>query len=187
MYPVILSALLCASIGAQLAVDLPEDVRARFKNPDGSCVQCSIGILGADQNVRPAELLLWDSVYGRAVRGGAGASRVREYCAERGIEAWIIEGDTWPWIEWALKTGRGCAVTYGTGHVLTAVGISGDWIALCDNNSPRRIDWVRRDLFLREHEPYCRQCRRRHEGFCLILKAPPAPGREPTYLRWWEP
>ena len=40
-----------------------------------------------------------------------------------------------------LTTGRGAAVTYGTSHVVTAVGISadGEWVAICDNKSPRRI------------------------------------------------
>ena len=53
------------------SVELPAEVRAWYRNPDGSCVQCSIGMCGADQNCRAAASLLWSSEFGPAVRGGS--------------------------------------------------------------------------------------------------------------------
>src|SRR5210317_1769151 len=67
----------------RLSVDLPRDIRTWFRNPDGSCVQCSIGMCGVDQNVPKAATLLWDTVYGDRERGGSGPSRVARYCTER--------------------------------------------------------------------------------------------------------
>ena len=48
----------------RLAADLPREIRTWFRNPDGSCVQCSIGMCGVDQNVPAAATLLWDTPYG---------------------------------------------------------------------------------------------------------------------------
>ena len=76
----------------RLAVDLPRDIRTWFRNPDGSCVQCSIGMCGVDQNVPEAATLLWDTEYGPRERGGSGPSRVSAYCHRRGIRAFNITG-----------------------------------------------------------------------------------------------
>lgn len=59
---------------SRLAVDLPPEIRTWFRNPDGSCVQCSIGMCGVDQNVPEAATLLWDTEYGSRERGGSGPS-----------------------------------------------------------------------------------------------------------------
>ena len=64
---------------------VPAGERQRFRNPDGSCVQCSIGMMGVDLNIPAAEMLLWDSEYGPAVRGGSWPERVKEYCEARKI------------------------------------------------------------------------------------------------------
>ena len=159
-----------------LAVDLPEEHRVRFVNPDGSCVQCAIGMLGVHQNCPAAELLLWQSEYGRPVRGGSGPSRVRSYCNGRGIPAYNITGETMPWVEWSLRTGRGAAVMWGGNHMVTAVGISpdGSQVAVCDNNSPERIRWYSREQF-----------ERYHNGWVVILRLPPPPG-EPVFYPWWK-
>ena len=50
-------------------MELSPATRAWFTNPDGSCVQCSIGMVGVHCNDRNAASLLWDSEFGRAVRG----------------------------------------------------------------------------------------------------------------------
>ena len=89
---------------ARLAVDLPPQVRRWFRNPDGSCVQCSIGMCGVDQNVPAAATLLWDTEYGRRERGGSGPSRVARYCRERKIRVYNVTGrNTWDWMKWRVK------------------------------------------------------------------------------------
>ncbi len=175
---------------SSLAVNLPESVRVRYHNTDGSCAHCSIGLIGADQNVPAAAWLLWDSEYGRAVRGAGWPTQVRTYCRARGIDPWIVEGtsrETMPWIEWALRTGRGAAVTWNPGHMIAAVGISprGQWIAVWDNNQPRAIRWVSRQTFLAKHGAQ-RHGGMYYQAWAVILDAPPAPGVDPIFFRWWE-
>ncbi|KKN36161.1 hypothetical protein LCGC14_0776440 [marine sediment metagenome] len=161
---------------SNVAVDLPEEQRVRFRNMDGSCVQCSIGMLGVHMNQLAAELLLWSSPYGPAVRHGSGPSRVREYCNARGIPAFNVTGDTLPWVEWALLTGRGAAITWGRGHMVTAVGISPNrqLFAICDNNSPYRIQWVDRNTFVTKHG----------NRWAVIVRGPRPPG-VPAVYPWW--
>ena len=64
-------------------MELPAEIRGWYANPDGSCVQCSIGMCGVWQRVPSAAALLWDTEYGRKVRGGSGPSRVEAYCDDR--------------------------------------------------------------------------------------------------------
>ena len=94
---VILSGLLppVSSLLAQDMMELPVEVRRWYRNPDGSCVQCSIGMCGAWNNVPAATTLLWDTEYGPAVRGGSWPSRVADYCRRRGIRAYNVTGDTY--------------------------------------------------------------------------------------------
>ena len=88
-------------------MDLPSEVREWYRNPDGSCVQCSIGMCGVWCNVPAASTLLWDTPYGKAVRGGSWPDRVADYCERRQIKAFNITGDTtWEWMEWAARTGH---------------------------------------------------------------------------------
>jgi len=163
---------------------LPEDQRVRFRNTDGSCVQCSIGMSGAWMNIEPAELLLWRSEYGKAIRGGSGPSDVRKYLDARNIQAYSVVGNTMPWVEWALKTGRSAAVLYGAYHFVTAVGISedGQRIAICDNNSPARIQWMTTERFRKYHLAWSRKS----TGWVVILKYTPPPERRVKYLEWWK-
>jgi hypothetical protein len=125
------------------AVDLPAEIRVWYSNPDGSCVQCSIGMCGADQNVPAAATLLWSTEYGPAERGGSGPSRVAAYCEQRGIRAYNVTGQsTWDWMKWASLTGRGAAIGAGRNHFQTLIGYDVDtntWF-VCNNNSPRQID-----------------------------------------------
>ncbi len=160
-----------------LALDIPVEQRQRFWNSDGSCVQCAIGMVGVNMNIGAAEMLLWNSQYGSRVRGGAGPSRVRAYCNARGIPAYNVTGNTMPWIEWALKTGRGCAVQWGKGHMVTAVGMStdGQRFAVCDNNTPQRVDWYSRAEFTQKHYPWV-----------VILRGPIPANQPPVYYPWWE-
>lgn len=163
-----------------LACDLPENVRVWYHNPDGSCVQCSIGMLGANQNVPAAATLLWDTEYGPAERGGSSPGRVAAYCNSRKIPAWNVTGQvTWEWMAWAVDNGRGAAIGAGTAHFQTLVGrdrVKGLWY-VCNNQTPRRIDVYDDAAFRRLHLA--------SGQWCVILDAPPAAPR-PKFVKWWE-
>lgn len=159
---------------------MPSAQRERFRNPDGSCVQCSIGMLGVEHDVPAAEMLLWDSEYGPKVRGGSGPTRVAEYCRERAIPIYNVTGSqTIRWIDWALATGRDVAITWGTNHMITAVAGDRDAYYVVDNNTPTRVDRYSRQEFLRRHMAG-------GSGWCVIIKGPrPVPWIGPAVVDWW--
>ena len=163
----------------RLAADLPREIRTWFRNPDGSCVQCSIGMCGVDQNVPAAATLLWDTPYGSRERGGSGPSRVAAYCERREIRAFNITGtSTWDWMKWAAATGRPAAIGAGSAHFQTLMGYdpsSGTWY-VCNNNSPSRIDQYDEASFRRLHLA--------SGQWVVILDYPPHPERA-RYARWW--
>jgi hypothetical protein len=160
-------------------MDLPPEVRQWFRNPDGSCVQCSLGMCGVWSNVPAATTLLWDTPYGDSVRGGSGPSRVASYCDRRKIEAWNVTGsETYDWMEWAAKTGRFAAIGAGTRHFQTLYGRDKDaglWF-VCNNNSPTRVDEYTNAQFKRLHES---------SGEWVVVLKGPAPPQPPEYLKWW--
>lgn len=160
-------------------LDFPPDVRAWFRNPDGSCVQCSIGMCGIWQNCPQATTLLWDTEYGGRVRGGSYPSRVEAYCDERGIPAWNITGkNTWEWMRWAGQTGRMAAIGAGSAHFQTFVWYDRErerWY-VCNNNSPTKIDEYDEDSFRRLHLA--------SGQWVVILKTNP-PAALPQYYKWW--
>jgi hypothetical protein len=164
---------------AQQSMELPVEVRQWFRNPDGSCVQCSIGMCGAWNNVPEATTLLWDTEYGKAVRGGSWPSRVADYCRERGIRAFNVTGDsTFEWMEWAAKTGRFAAIGAGTRHFQTEYGRdrpAGRWY-VCNNNSPQRIDEYTNEGYRRLHLA---------SGQWVVILDGPAPPPPARYVRWW--
>lgn len=170
-------------------VRLPSDQRARYRNPDGSCVQCSIGMCGVAQAVPAAEWLLWDSQYGTRVRGGSDPDRVKRYCDARLIPAYNIFGrEAWPWLCWALENGRPAAITWGSRHMITAMGATFNAagridqqsaIAICDNNSPTRVSWVPVPQFRRNFEAFG------SSGWVVILRTPP-PAHAAPFRVWWE-
>jgi len=162
------------------ALDLPAEIRQWFRNPDGSCVQCSIGMCGIDQNNPNAATLLWDTEYGDKVRGGSNPQRVASYCDRRGIKAYNITGSsTFDWMKWACATGRPAAIGAGRQHFQTLAGYDparGKWL-VCNNNSPQRIDEYSEAGF--------RQLHLASGPWVVILDAPPHPVR-PEYVRWWD-
>jgi hypothetical protein len=167
-----------------LCVDLPSQQRERMRNPDGSCVQCSVAMCGVACNVPAAENLLWDSEFGPKVRGGSSPQRVKAYCDARQIPAWNISGPaSIDWVQWALTTGRPCAITWGTNHMIAAVGYSGEtltaasMIAVCDNNSPQRVDWIPYKTFLAKHQTLM-------GGWVVVLQTP-TPAGLAAYCEWW--
>lgn len=162
------------------AATIPTDQRTRFRNPDGSCVQCSIGMAAVHHACKPAEMLLWNSQYGRAVRGGSSPSRVAQYCRERNIPVINTTQNTLAVVDAALRSGRMAAIKVGSGrsaHMITVLGITGDGkYAVCDNNSPSRINYYTRA-----------ELARRHTSWAVVLLGPiPAPWRAPPLVRWWE-
>lgn len=161
------------------ALKIPEEIRRKFFNPDGSCVQCSIGMCGADQNDPNAARLLVNSEWGPAERGGSGPQRVAEYCNRRGIKAWNVTGEeTWEWMKWASRTGRMAAIGAGHNHFQTLCYYDqqqGVWW-VCNNNSPHRIDAYSERAF--------RQLHLASGQWVVILDSPPSPPR-PIYRKWW--
>jgi hypothetical protein len=142
---------------------MPTELFARFKNrPDaagrGSCVQASMSMQGSHHHEPACEYLLeGHPQYGPAILGGSWPGRVIEYCRDRHIPIFSVEGtDTIRWIEWALQTKRYAAITYGRAHMICAVGISpdGETFYICDNNFPSEIRAVSRKVFVGEHRGY---------------------------------
>ena len=174
----IIAAILCAPL---LAADYPRSIDTAYVMPagiyslyenrrgpkgQGSCVWASNAMAGAHHDVRSAESLLRQSEYGPPIGDGAWPGRVERVFKERGIPAWNIEGtDTIKWIEWGLKTGRHVPITYGTAHMICAVGISPDkqTFYIVDNNYPSEVRAVKRDVFVREHRGYA-------GGWCVIFQ-----------------
>jgi len=162
-----------------LAMDLPAELRQLYRNPDGSCVQCSIAMCGHDQNVPQASTLLWTTGYGPAERGGSWPQRVAAYSAARGIRIYNVTGSsTWEWMKWAARNGRGCAIGADYAHFQTLMGHdpqTGTYY-VCNNNSPQRVGEYTEDEFRRLHLA--------SGQWCVILDYPPHPAR-PVYRKWW--
>lgn len=161
------------------SMELPESVREWYRNPDGSCVQCSLGMAGAWVNLPQATTLLWDTSYGPAERGGSWPERVSRYAQSRQIPLYNVTGEpTIAWMEWAMETGRGCGAALGIAHFQTVYGrdkAQGLWYVV-DNNSPRRIDVYTDAEFYRLH---------RISGlWCVVLDTVPGPS-VPQYHKWW--
>lgn len=182
MFRLILLILTCCLMAAEPAVhtmQLTPAQRNWFRNPDGSCVQCSIGMAGVHCNDLKAATLLWDTRYGSQVRGGSWPSRVEAYCQERGITAWSVTGDTTiEWCRWAAKTGRFAAIGAGRAHFQTLYGYDEGrkrWL-VCNNNSPDRIDEYTEEGF--------RQLHYASGPWVVILQRSSSP--HPVLTEWWK-
>jgi hypothetical protein len=160
------------SIAAEPAqtMELPAEIRAWYRNPDGSCVQCSIGMCGVWSNVPAASTLLWNTEYGPAERRGSWPSRVSEYAASRGLKLYNVTGETTlVWLRWAARTGRFAAMAAGNAHFQTLYGIDperGAW-QVCNNNSPHAIDDYTEAEFKRLHA--------RGGAWIVVLDTPAVP------------
>jgi hypothetical protein len=161
----------------------PED-RAYFRNPDGSCVQCSIGMVGMHINKPEWTYVLWDSEYGPAQRGGSGPSRVERYAQQRGMKIFNVTGDSYedtrPWMLWAAKTNRFAAIGAGTRHFQTLYGYDPTserpW-KVCNNNSTWKIDSYTEDEFRRLHMA---------SGPWVVVPNEPASPKAPAVVEWWK-
>lgn len=160
-------------------MELPPAVRAWYRNPDGSCVQCSNGMVGVHNNIIELATLLWDTEYGAKVRGGSWPSRVEQYCNARGIKVYNVTGEnTWDWMRWAAKTGRFAAIGAGSAHFQTLYGWDPQrnvWF-VCNNNSPTRVDTYTWEQFRRLHLA---------SGQWVVIPDYAAPPVSPSYVDWW--
>lgn len=172
-----------ATSTAQDSMWLSPEVRDWYRNPDGSCVQCSIGMCGCHTNDNNAATLLWDTEYGSKVRGGSWPGRVTNYANQRGLRLWNVTTDNWEdmreWLVWCCKTGRFAAIGAGTAHFQTLYAYVPDqdkpW-GVCNNNSPKRVDWYSENDFRRLHE---------QSGYwCVILKS--SASDTPVFRNWWD-
>lgn len=159
-------------------MQLPPEIRAWFRNPDGSCVQCSIGMVGVHANNLNAATLLWDTPFGERERGGSTPARVAAYCNERHLEAWNVTGQvTWDWMKWACRTGRFAAIGAGTAHFQTLYGWDPQkrvWY-VCNNNSTQRVDEYTPAQFERLHLA---------SGQWVVVLKNSTPVH-PVYHAWW--
>jgi hypothetical protein len=164
-------------------MELPPEYRQWFRNPDGSCVQCSNGMVGMHINRPEWTFLLWDTPYGPAVHGGSWPGRVADYARQRGMHIFNVTGsdysDTRPWMMWAAQTNRFCAIGAGGSHFQTLYGyVPGDarpW-KVCNNNSPQKIDEYSEDEFRRLHLA---------SGPWVVVPDEPAPAPPPRLVEWW--
>lgn len=175
-------------------MELPPESRAWFRNPDGSCVQCSIGMCGLNQvgssylgpTAWSAASLLWDTPYGSRVRGGSYPSRVEAYAEVRHMTVYNVTGkQTFDWMRWAAKTGRFAAIGAGSAHFQTLYGWdpngtpndpSDDRWYVCNNNSPTRVDEYTWTQFQRLHLD--------SGPWIVVLDVVPPPAN-PKYIAWW--
>lgn len=166
-------------------INLPKQTLTWFYNPDGSCVQCSGGMIGAYHTDFLQATLLFSTEYGRAERGGSGPDRVARYCRERGIEVYNVTGrgfaDTKPWIDWSAKTGRFCAIGYFGMHFQTFYGKDFDKnLYYVQNNWSGTFDAPYEHseaTFKRNHEA---------SGAWVVIPKRPPPSPDPVYVQWWK-
>lgn len=112
----------------------------------GSCVHASVVMLFRWQG-RPAMAQHWRETYG----GGESARGLHSKMNREGIRyAYTTNADV-KFIEWALKTHRGAAVTWMGGvHMVCLVHLDDKRAGILDNNSIGRVKWMPRTQFLAE-------------------------------------
>jgi hypothetical protein len=178
----LLVARTCSADELPQSMDLDPDVRANYRNPDGSCVQCSNGMQGWWHRDENGATLLWDSAYGPAVRGGSSPSRVAGYARSRGMRIFNVTGAdyTFPWMKYCAATNRFCAIGAGTRHFQTLYayrpGEAKPW-GVCNNNSTHKIDWYSEADFRRLHLA---------SGPWIVVYDGPAPASPPEPTTWWQ-
>lgn len=130
------------------AVEIPAEYRVHNWAPygSGSCVHASMVMLFNWQGL-PEVGTYWRQQY----HSGETFSGLARKLEQNGI-AWagVNDGDV-SFLEWALRTRRGCAVTVeGGAHMVCLVHLDELRAGILDNNSPGRITWTSRDAFLTE-------------------------------------
>lgn len=165
-------------------MEIPSDLRAWFRNPDGSCVQCSEGLVGMHNNLPAWTFLLFDTEYGKAQHGGSWPGRVASYAKTRGMRIFNVTGnsfeDTRAWMIWAAQTNRFAAIGAGGSHFQCLYGyIPGaqkPWL-VNNNNSTSVIDEYTEDGFRRLHMA---------SGPWVVIPDEPASAPPPRIVEWWK-
>lgn len=169
------------------SMQLSLETRHAGDNTDGSCVQCSLTHCGYHSNVPAAALLLVDSQYGSAVRGGSTPSRVASYCNARHIPAWNITGEgngvttgTKAWMRYAAKTRRFAAIGFTPRHFETLWGYDYEkqkWLVV-NNQLPAqmRVEEYSDEEFMRHHLE--------SGAWIVVLKQPGS--ENPVLEEWWK-
>jgi hypothetical protein len=164
---------------ASTAMELPPEVTRWYRNPDGSCVQCSIGMVGCHNNLPAWSTVLFDTEYGPAQRGGSWPSRVASYARARGMRIYNVTGSpTLAWMEWAAKTNRYAAIGAGRSHFQTLYGRNAaeDRWYVCNNNSTSKVDVYTPAGFRSLHLA---------SGPWIVVPDEPAPAPIPRIVAWW--
>ena len=157
--------------GTEVAVDLPTTEKKRNtggRDGAGLCVFTSIEYCARWQNER--RLVDFQKEM-KKEPGGGYPQKVDKMIAKYGAGTPYIqyEGGDMSIMKDALKSGRGCAVTWGSDHMICLFHLDDKWAAVCDNNSPERIQWLTPEAFKRKWTAGGRS------GWTVILLAPPPP------------
>lgn len=130
-------------------VDIPPAYRVHnWTGPtgSGSCVHASMVMLFNWQG-RPDLGAYWQ----QQMHSGEKPEGLARKMDSIGV-AWagVTNGDV-GFLEWAVRTRRGCGVTVqGGSHMVCLVHLDEVRAGILDNNSPGKIRWTSRDAFLRE-------------------------------------
>ena len=133
---------------------------AKFRNLDGSCAWCSVGLLGIHVGLDVGYIGRGGAIFidvERAIqRRGLPMRVVRSRDGFLAIEAALKRGE-WAALTWQIGDGgspcKNCGRRHGGLHMLNAVGISSDgqrW-AILDNNRLDRLLIVTRDRAWNEY------------------------------------
>jgi hypothetical protein len=130
------------------AMDLPVEARCR-NYAGGSCVCAStISLLrwqGCDELA--AELR-------RTCVGGQSAGSLHAHLDALGVRyAFTTSGDV-AFLEWAIRTRRGCGVTFYPAHYVNLVDLTDEEATLLDNNRVEQYVTMPRDEFIRRWRGY---------------------------------
>lgn len=133
----------------QPCVDLP--CQARYRNPDGRCVHCAWAQLLEQMNMHEMAEWWWKN-HG----GGENASGLLAKANAVGLKIAMTTSKDMNFVEWSVRTGRGCLVNDKPGHVRTFVGMDPPGtphrkVYINDNNGPcDRIIVYDRDMWYRD-------------------------------------
>ncbi len=116
---------------------------------EGSCVHASMVMLFRWQEQYDLADM-WRATYA----DGEWATNLAIKLDAEGVRyAYTYQENDVSFLEWAVSTRRGCAVTVkGGAHMVILVHLDEEMAGILDNNSPETIKWVPRETFLVEWE-----------------------------------
>lgn len=149
MRPLLTLILILAStpLFAQ-TVNIPMALRQenwRGSEGEGSCVHASM-----------VNLLRWQGQFALAnwwkanYENGEWAERLAERLTRSGVRFADTTAGNPEFLDWALKTRRGCnVVVMGGAHMVTLVHFDSRYAGILDNNYPDKITYYKRDEFVK--------------------------------------